>query len=161
MYAFLRLLVHHGVWNELNHDVFKSIIATCKRIHNYVCSNKPLVKMLFRRLATRVDDYDYGRPQQYWILGSKREGVCMMWYSNSKDQLFSRFSYRNNLLHGEYTQWYNNGKMKKNEYYRHGYNHGDSKSWFANGQITRTLSIISIYICIYIFFERRKLSLTS
>ena len=137
-FTFLCLLLHHGVWNEPDHDVFKSIIATCKRIHQYLCSNKPLVQMLFGHLVIHVDRWVYGRLVQYWMLNHKREGVILRWLNISKKQLYSRGFCRNNVLHGEYTQLYEDGQIMIHEFYRNGLNHGEFKSWFRNGQIGRS-----------------------
>ena len=67
--TFLCLLVHHGVWNELDHDVFKNIICTCKRIYDYVHTNKPLVQQLFDQLAILVAYYGFfGFHSRRWTL---------------------------------------------------------------------------------------------
>ena len=137
-FTFLCLLIHHGVWSEFDYHVFKSIIGTCQRIYQYVCSNKLLIRNLFYQLAVRVVSWDFGRPEHFWILNHQREGLYLSWWNISKKQLCLRLFYRNNVLHGKYTQWYEDGQIKTIDFYRNGYREGESKTWFRNGQIARS-----------------------
>lgn len=103
MEKFLCLLVHHGVWNENDHDVFKSILVTRKHIYQYVCLNKPLVQMLFKHLAVRSKPYGLNTSATIWLINNKREGVELSWFSDGKR--CSKANYRNNKLEGEFIRW--------------------------------------------------------
>lgn len=71
----LRLLVHHGMWNEKDHDIFKSIISTCKGMYQYVHLNKSLVKMLFEHFSLQT----YISNMSYCELNNKLQGISERW----------------------------------------------------------------------------------
>jgi len=41
-----------------------------------------------------------------------------------------------NILHGEYKEWYKSGGLYRHCFYRHGQRHGECKQWFPNGNIS-------------------------
>ena len=132
-FGFLCLLVHHGVWNKHDHDVFKSIISTCKRIHQYVCSNKPLVHKLFESVALWFDRVMEGCREQFWILDLMSEGKCLEWFSNG--QLHKKSFYRNDVLEGEHYQWYDNGQLAVKGYWQNGKREKEYVRWYDNGRL--------------------------
>lgn len=135
-FRILCLLVHHGMWNEQDHDVFKNIIAACKRMYKYVFSNKPLVRMLFKRFATIIITTWFEDRMRYWRLNGKHEHECTAWFSNG--QLQSKMFYRSGKRHGECVTWYPNGSLRYRVHYFNDKREGKRISWFDNGQVQST-----------------------
>ena len=140
-FTFVCLLVHHGVWNEQDHDVFKSLIATCKRIYQYVHTNKPLVRILFENLtllATKWLGADYkalgGRKKTWLSLNGLREGI----YSECRSGLICRTFYHNDVLEGSHTRYF--GQICQKKFFRKGVLEGLSVQWHANGTLARQCS---------------------
>ena len=104
--SLLRLLIHHGVWNEFDHDEFKKLIVTCKGIYQYVCKTKPLVRMLFQRLSMRLEMWQFGCISESWILNGKLEGNYIVWSDCTKKQIYWKVLYRNGLRNGPYVEWF-------------------------------------------------------
>ena len=137
--TLLCLLVHHGVWNDVDHDVFKNIIATCKRIHQYVCSNKPLVQILFKRLAVRFTrcitiplvgvGFNLG-----WRLNNKQEGSFLHLYNNGR--IYSKVFYCNGKMEGKYTEYDREGRLLRRSFCRNDLMEGETLCWYSNGQIS-------------------------
>lgn len=131
------LLVHHGVWNTQDHDVFKNLITTCKRMYKYVSLNKPLIRMLFKRLtwmiesSGRIDDEIIRL--RYWKLNLRLEHEYTAWYSNGT--LYKRAFYRNDKLHGESMIWFPNGCMSEQSFFKNGEREGHCITWFDDGQL--------------------------
>lgn len=132
MSLLLRLVIHHGVWNEKDHDVLKNIIVTCKALYHYVIFNKPLVRMLFNRLA-EVGNSITGR--QYTKINHKFEGYVIEWWCSQK--MFSKARYRNNQRQGEYYQWDFDQHIIIKTFYVDNYLHGDYIIWLPTGQLSR------------------------
>lgn len=116
----LCLLVRHGIWNQFDHNVFKTIIATCKSMYKYVHSDKPLVQMLFHNLTFRRFYYS--------LMNQKFEGI--RWNPNL---IYER--YHNDKQEGEHLEWHQNGKLKRKVFYRNGKEHGEQLEWYDNGQL--------------------------
>ena len=93
------LLIHHGVWNEGDHDVYKCIIATCKHMYQYVSKSKPLARMLFQRLSMRLETWHFCLISECWILNGKLEGNYIVWRDCTKKQIYWKVLYRNDQLH--------------------------------------------------------------
>ena len=153
----LCLLVHHGVWNENDHDVFKCIIASCKHMLKYVSFNKSLVRKIFNCVAVlrnihftngdnvvwyEVNDKREGKYTHRHINGSlwslclfkngKKEGEEFAWYSNGHK--CTRCFYRDDKIHGNFFMWWNNGKLNIKSFYQNG-NLTKRLRWFTNGQL--------------------------
>lgn len=64
----------------------------------------------------------------------EKHGIHIRWHTGGQHKKFKR-SYRYNVLHGPYLEWYSNGQPKVSLNYEHGELNGTYKRWFSNGQI--------------------------
>ena len=159
-FTFVCLLVHHGVWNQQDHDVFKSLIATCKRIYQYVHTNKPLVQKIFNNLVVfiferyatspntltmKINNKNEGVHYAWWVdddaisvkrlyHNNKKHGKCCMYFRSG--QLHAKMFYQNNVVEGEYIEWYANGQLAIKVCYENGRLHGSYLKWTQSGELS-------------------------
>lgn len=147
-FRLLCLLIHYGVWNERDHDVFKRLIVTGRHMYKSVCSNKWLVRNLFNRLAEKTERYTFlnfkaegwcyeqyenGSPfRKTFFRNGQKHGKDLMWYYNGR--LMMKLDYLNGVL-SKRTSWYNSGLLEVKSEYRNGKLNGIHLTWHENGRL--------------------------
>lgn len=71
------------------------------------------------------------------ISPDNKTGTFKYWYENGQCQLVC--SYMNNMLEGEYLEYYNNGKIKNKKTYKNGLLDGTEKSWTSEGFLAKVV----------------------
>lgn len=99
----LKLFIEHGIWNESDHDIFKTIISSCRELYSYVFQNKSLQKRLVKSLSyfvvsKQLDHSSYAW-MKYWIIGRLQEGLQITYYYGSS-KIYEIVNYHNGLREG-------------------------------------------------------------
>jgi hypothetical protein len=68
-----------------------------------------------------------------YVLGGKRDGEWMSWYSNGKP--WSACTYRAGILNGPIQTWYENGQKRFSGSYMNGKRSGKWTFWKENGEL--------------------------
>lgn len=80
-----------------------------------------------------------GHIEESTFINGVRTGIYKKWKNNNKTCLLIECTYKNNLLHGHYKEWYPNRNLRFEKNYVKGILHGDYKEWDEDGKLRREL----------------------
>lgn len=114
---------------ETGPETYCVLTQTCKKIYQI---GKYIEESLRRRWIRHVFD---GFDEYYLLPNGKKHGPCIIWYDKERTRKRCEFRYENGIIHGQYKEYYHNGRIREISFFNAGEFHGMRKMWYENGKL--------------------------